>query len=98
MHVSIAVTCPACTRTFRVKDKYAGKFGSCCFCSSAVRVPRLEIENEDSFDVLLEDIDKVNGSPGASLLNSVEIVRCPNCDRRNLGGVQTCAHCGSLLK
>lgn|GEM_PF-4920637 len=96
--VSISVTCPACGRTFRVKDKYAGKFGSCCFCSSAIRVPKADpVLEEGDFDALTENVEP-SGSAGASLMNSVEIVHCPRCQRRNLGGVQFCVQCGSLLK
>src|SRR5207244_1397650 len=35
----IRVTCPACRRTFRVADDYAGRRGRCAHCEEPVRVP-----------------------------------------------------------
>src|SRR5437870_4698275 len=35
----IRVTCPACRRTFRVADEYAGRRGRCAHCEEPVRVP-----------------------------------------------------------
>lgn len=90
--MSIAVTCSACGRTFSVKDKYAGSFGSCPYCSSALRVPKFPAK--DSTEILDEEVEH----SGASLLNSVEIVACPNCRQRNIKGVPSCVHCGLALK
>jgi hypothetical protein len=39
----IRVTCPACRRTFRVAEEYAGRRGRCPHCEEPVRVPDEEL-------------------------------------------------------
>lgn len=99
--MSIPITCSSCQRSFRVKDRYAGKIGSCPFCSGTIRVPRIEAAIID-VDVLMEDdelsMDSSGSSAGRSLANTVQIVTCNCCGRRNLGGMPNCVSCGSRLE
>ncbi|HUT94150.1 MAG TPA: M48 family metalloprotease [Thermoguttaceae bacterium] len=38
--MSIAVTCPECNKSFRVKEQYAGKRGTCPHCKGSIQVPQ----------------------------------------------------------
>lgn len=103
--MSIPITCGSCNRSFNVKDHYAGKIGSCPFCSGTVRVPRPQPQIVPAeFDALAEDDDEISicdtnvVDPGRSLLNTVQVVHCTQCGRRNLGGMSFCVSCGGKLE
>lgn len=37
--MSIRVSCPSCSASFKVKDEYAGKRGKCPQCGNPIRIP-----------------------------------------------------------
>lgn len=97
--MSIPITCSNCERSFRVKDRYAGKIGSCPFCSGTVRVPRLaDLNALEDDEISICGPTTEESSAGKSLLNTVQIVNCAHCGRRNLGGMPNCVSCGGRLE
>ena len=44
--MSIAVTCPGCDKTMKVKDEFAGKRALCPFCKAMIRVPEQDTPSE----------------------------------------------------
>lgn len=53
--MAIAVTCPGCSRTMKVKDDFAGRRALCPFCKAEVRVPDEERPRERSEYGLADD-------------------------------------------
>ena len=90
--MSIPVTCAGCGRTFRVKDKYAGKMGSCPFCAGTVRVPKVELAAE--FDALgrrpCSQCQRIAAEPGRHH-------HLPALPTPEPGGMPYCISCGTLL-
>lgn len=94
--MSIRVTCTACQRTFKVKDRFAGLKGSCLYCGRVVSVPDHAPTVED-FEVLEEaEEDEMLGS-SLSLATYVPMTECPACHKEIIEGAPTCFYCGESL-
>src|SRR6202035_1240860 len=45
--MAISFSCPSCDHTIKVKDELAGRKVRCPECSTAIRVPELEVAEEE---------------------------------------------------
>ncbi|MEK6234388.1 MAG: hypothetical protein N2C14_06730 [Planctomycetales bacterium] len=96
--MGIPVVCSSCGKSFSVKDKYAGKLGSCPFCNRVVRVPDMDaVANAEEVEFVIQDNLSDTPPSSASLANPVIKVTCSSCQRVNLGGLKQCAYCGQVL-
>lgn len=94
--MSIRVTCSACQRTFKVKDRFAGLKGSCLYCGRVVSVPMSPPTPAD-FEVLEEaEEDEMLGS-SLSLSTYVPMTECPACHKEIIEGSTKCFYCGAEL-
>lgn len=90
----IQVTCEICTKTFRVKDQYAGKTGMCPACGGMMMVP----EPAGAQLAAATSVQKLEGSGSSvSLAMAAEVPKkgCPKCGRLNLVGSNSCFFCGA---
>lgn len=76
-----------------MKQRYAGKVGSCVHCNMTVRVP----VPEDDDDFALNDDEPEESGSSKSLLNAVEQTQCPACRKTNFAGMAYCMHCNADL-
>ena len=92
-NMGIRTTCPACGKSFTVKDRYAGIIGSCYYCQATVRVP-----DSNEFDELgFEQDANEDPSSSQSLLNAVIKIKCPVCGKMNFSGLAMCMYCDASL-
>ena len=98
--MSIRVTCGGCQKTYKVKDRFAGKRGACPFCRAPIDVPRLPADRD------VKDVRRSvptespgGGSPSTtmSLMTHVPMAPCPHCGKNNLAGSPKCYHCKQSL-
>ncbi|MEK6234766.1 MAG: hypothetical protein N2C14_08645 [Planctomycetales bacterium] len=95
--MGIQITCSSCGKTYKVKDEFSGRIGSCCFCQNTIKIPGEESVDLDD-DWLDEQADPApeHGS-SLNLTHFVAYITCRACRRKNLAGVPYCTFCSADL-
>ena len=90
--MSISVSCCECSKSFKVKERYAGKLGACPFCGAMLQVP------DESLDLVAsEEPQAATSTSSLSLMTQVPMEPCPACKKQILVGSESCFYCKATL-
>ena len=88
--MAVVVTCPHCGRTFKIKEKYAGKRGGCPHCKRSISVPAIGQEPQAPVKSPRRDPSPRSQPSAAPALRSDA--------RRSSTFEFPCDQCGQLLR